>query len=472
MSDVKSGGPEVESITKPAASGSDRYLAELAWLGGSSPAIEADVLLEVREGRIEAIGTTDGRRPGDGVVRLAGLTIPGFANAHSHAFQRALRGRTQGRTRGGDFWSWRDAMYALAARLDPDRLFALARGVYGEMALAGICAVGEFHYLHHDPAGAPYKDPNAMGDALVEAASEAGIKLTLLDTCYLRGGFDRPLEGPQKRFGDRSADAWAERADSMNVSHGAVVGAAIHSVRAVDPSSMGIVRDWAHGREAPLHVHVSEQRAENEACLTATGRTPVELLESLDILGPMTTVVHATHLTEDDITRLGASSTRVCLCPTTERDLADGVGPAGALATAGSPLCLGSDSQAVVDLIEEARAVELDERLITERRGHHRAVDLLWAATAGGMGSLGRTGGVLEPGAPADFITIRLDSPRTAGAGESDALDHVVFAASSADVTDVVIGGRHVVVDGGHVALGDVGCALEEAIAPLREEQP
>ncbi|MDQ3751754.1 MAG: formimidoylglutamate deiminase [Actinomycetota bacterium] len=455
--------------TGHSSSGPGRYRAKLVWVGGTSPALAKDVLFEVLDGRIAAMAHQSGP-PSDDVVELAGLTIPGLANAHSHAFQRALRGKTQARTRGGDFWSWRDAMYSLAARLDPDRLFDLARAVYGEMALAGVCAVGEFHYLHHDPTGKPYGDPNAMGAALVEAASEAGVKLTLLDTCYLQGGFDRPLEGPQERFGDRDAHAWAERVGSIQVSDDTVVGAAIHSVRAVDPSSMEVVREWAHVHDAPLHVHVSEQRAENEACLAATGHTPVGLLEASGILGPMTTAVHATHLKADDITRLGARSTRVCLCPTTERDLADGVGPAGALVRAGSSLCLGSDSQAVVDIFEEARAVELDERLVTERRGHHSAVELLGAATAGGMGSLGRSGGVLEPGAPADFVTVRLDSPRTAGAGDSDALDHLVFAAGGADVTHVVVGGRAVVVDGVHVALGDVGRALKEAITPLCEE--
>ncbi|MDQ3783428.1 MAG: formimidoylglutamate deiminase [Actinomycetota bacterium] len=443
----------------------------MAWLGGSSPAIERDVLFEVHDRRIAAV-TAQAPPPYDGVVRLGGLTIPGLANAHSHAFQRALRGRTHARIRKGDFWSWRDAMYALAARLDPESLFSLARAVYGEMALAGICAVGEFHYVHHDPSGRPYGEPNAMGAALVQAASEAGVRLTLLDACYLRGGFDRSLDGPQKRFGDRDAHAWARRAGSIEVPDATVVGAAIHSVRAVDPDSMEVVRDWAAERGVPLHVHVSELRAENEACLAATGQTPVGLLGALGILGPMTTAVHATHLSGHDIARLGASSTRVCLCPTTERDLADGVGPAAALMAAGSRICLGSDSQAVVDLFEEGRAVELDERLVTERRGHHSAVDLLRAATSGGMRSIGRDGGVLEAGAPADFVTVRLDSPRTAGAGAPDALDHVVFAASSADVTHVVVRGRPVVVDGVHVGLGDVGRALKEAIMPLVEEHP
>lgn len=449
--------------------GTDWYLAERAWLGGASPATEDDVLLGVRDGRLVSVHHQGTPRQDD-VVRLAGLTLPGLANAHSHAFQRALRGRTH--IRGGDFWSWRDTMYGLAARVDPQLLLDLARAVYGEMALAGICAVGEFHYLHHDASGRPYDEPNAMGAALMQAAAEAGVRLTLLDTCYLRGGFDRPLEGPQKRFGDSGVDAWARRVESIEAPAEVIVGAALHSVRAVDPASMEIVREWADRRGAPLHVHVSEQRAENQECLAATGLTPVGLLGTTGILGPNTTAVHAIHLSEGDIAFMSASETRACLCPTTERDLADGVAPAAALEAAGSPLCFGTDSQAVVDLFEEARAVELDERLVTGRRGHHGSVDLLRAATAEGMRSLGRDGGILEPGAPADFVTVRLDSPRTAGAAAPNLLDHVVFSASSADVAHVVVGGRRVVIDGHHVGVGDVGRALEDAIVPLFEELP
>lgn len=459
----------VDTTADRPLSGTDWYLAEHAWLGGPSPATEDDVLLEVRDGRFVSVANGVTPRQED-VVRLAGLTLPGLANAHSHAFQRALRGRTH--VRGGDFWSWREAMYGLAARLDPQLLLELARAVYGEMTLAGICAVGEFHYLHHGPSGRPYNEPNVMGAALMQAAAEAGVRLTLLDTCYLRGGFDRPLEGPQRRFGDRDVDAWARRVESIEAPDEVIVGAAVHSVRAVDPASMEVVREWADRRGAPLHVHVSEQRAENRDCLAATGLTPVGLLGAAGILGPNTTAVHATHLCDDDIVRLSASKTRVCLCPTTERDLADGIAPAVALEAAGSPLCFGSDSQAVVDLFEEARAVELDERLVTGHRGHHGSADLLRAATAEGMRSLGRDGGVLKAGAPADFVTVRLDSPRTAGAAAPNLLDHVVFSAGSVDVTDVVVGGRRVVTEGHHLGLGDVGRALQDAIVPLFEELP
>jgi formiminoglutamate deiminase len=437
--------------------------AELAWLGPGRGVAER-VLVEVEGERIA--GVTEGVEPPGGATRLAGLTVPGLANGHSHAFHRALRGRTQ---RGrGDFWSWREQMYRLAATLDPDRYLELATATYAEMALAGITAVGEFHYLHHDPAGRPYADPNRMGEALVEAAGRAGVRLTLIDTCYLRAGLDgRPLAGAQVRFGDGDAGAWAERAGALRDRPGLRVAAGIHSVRAVDPAAMATVAAWAADRDAPLHLHLSEQRAENEACLAATGRTPAALASSAGVLGPRTTAVHATHLTGDDLARLGATGTTVCLCPTTERDLADGVGPARALADAGSPLCLGSDSHAVIDLFEEARAVELDERLASERRGHHRPADLLAAVTAAGMDALGWDAGRLEPGRLADLVTVGLGSVRLAGTRPADAVDQVVFAATAADVISVVAGGRQVVRDGRHLLVGDVGAALGRAIAAL-----
>jgi formiminoglutamate deiminase len=439
--------------------------AELAWLGPGR-GVAGRVLVEADGDRIAAV--TEDADPTPVAVRLPGLTIPGLANGHSHAFHRALRGRThRGR---GDFWAWRERMYELAARLDPDRYLALASATYAEMALAGVTAVGEFHYLHHTPDGRPYADPNRMGHALVEAAAQAGVRLTLIDTCYLRAGLGgEPLAGPQVRFGDGDAAAWAARAGSLSDTPTVRVAAGIHSVRAVDPAGMAVVAGWARDRDAPLHLHLSEQRAENQACLAATGRTPAALAEAAGVLGPRTTAVHATHLDVDDVARLGATGTTACLCPTTERDLADGIGPARALADAGSPLCLGSDSHAVVDLFEEARAVELDERLATERRGHHRPEDLLAAATATGMHALGWQAGRLAPGHLADLVTVTLNSPRLAGADPAALVDHLVFAATAADVTDVVIGGRQIVEDGRHLLIHDVPAALTHAIHALHD---
>jgi formiminoglutamate deiminase len=389
--------------------------------------------------------------------------MPGFANAHSHAFQRALRGRTQAAGEGS-FWTWREQMYELAARLDPDSYLRLARATYAEMALAGITAVGEFHYLHHAPDGTPYEDPNAMGQALIDAAADAGIRLTLIDTCYLQGGIGQELAGPQKRFGDADADAWAARVDALAASNTVRIGAAIHSVRAVDPDSARTVAEWATAQSAPLHAHVSEQPAENEACIVAYSRTPTELLADVGALGERFTAVHATHLTADDVALLAGST--VCLCPTTERDLADGIGPARRLRDGGAALALGSDSHAVIDQFEEARAVELDERLATGVRGNHSAPDLLEAATAAGYRSIGwPDGGRIEAGALADLATVSLGSVRLAGTTPDSALESVVFAATAADVTHVVAGGNFIVRGGVHHRI-DVARELGASSAP------
>ncbi|MEV0666784.1 formimidoylglutamate deiminase [Actinomadura luteofluorescens] len=444
-----------------------QWHAQFAWLGDG---VAADVLIEADGERISGI-TPRVPAPPD-AQSLPGLTLPGLANAHSHAFHRALRSRVQAHS--GTFWTWREQMYQVADRLDPDSYRALATAVFAEMALAGISCVGEFHYLHHRPGGAPYGDPNAMGEALVAAASDAGIRITLLDTCYLTGGIGRPLAGPQLRFGDGSAGNWARRVDSLHEQTGksgrshARIGAAIHSVRAVPREQLHAVASWAREHRAPLHVHLSEQPAENRDCLDAYGMTPTRLLAEAGALGALTTAVHATHLTEEDIGLLGTTMTGVCMCPTTERDLADGIGPARALADAGSPICLGSDQHAVVDLFEEARAVELDERLRTRVRGHWTAGELLTAATSGGHYGLGwPEAGRLEPGAYADLVTVALDSVRTAGAAPDHAAEAAVFAATAADVRHVVVSGRPVVRDGRHLLVEDVPAALARSIAAV-----
>lgn len=435
------------------------FHAELAWVDGQ---VRPDVCLTVEGDRIAAVEPAT--PPPPDAERLAGLVVPGLANAHSHAFHRALRARTQ--QRAGDFWAWRQRMYALAARLDPDLYRALATAVYAEMARAGVTAVGEFHYLHHAPDGTAYANPNEMGAALAAAADAAGVRLTLLDTCYLRGGFDQPeLDGPQRRFADPDVDRWAERAAALAEGPRLRRGAAIHSVRAVPAAAMPTVVAWAEQRHAPVHVHVSEQPAENAACLEASGRTPTGVLADAGALGPRTTAVHATHLSDADVAALGASATAACLCPTTERELADGVGPGRALAEAGSPLCVGSDSHAIVDLLEEGRAVELDQRLATRARGHHPPERLLEAVTTAGHAQLGWDVS-LRPGALADFAAVDLASPRTAGATADTAVAHAVFAATACDVTDVVVGGERIVRDRRHARL-DVADALARALAAV-----
>ena len=425
------------------------YLLERAWLpspdGGR---VHDDVLVEVAGGRFARVEVGAGD---PAATRLPGLTLPGLANAHSHAFHRALRGHVQ-RDRG-TFWTWRKQMYAVAERLTPALYRELATAAYREMVAAGYTTVGEFHYLHHRLDGSPHDPALAMREALVDAAATAGIRLVLLDTAYLSSGFGAPVEGVQRRFSDGTAAAWSARAGDGP--------AAIHSVRAVPRAELGVFR----GRD-PLHVHLSEQPAENEACLAAYGLTPTGLLHAEGLLGPGTTVVHATHLTDADIALLGSTRTRVCLTPTTERDLADGIGPGRRLAEAGCRLSIGSDSHAVVDPFEELRGLEMHERLASGERGHFTAAELLGIGTAHdvlGVPDAGR----IEVGARADLVTLDACSPRTAGTGLDGAPDEhtAVFAATAAEVTHVVVDGRVVHRRGDEP---EVGRLLAEAVAAVR----
>jgi formiminoglutamate deiminase len=490
-----------------------RWHAEFAWLDASA-GLARDVLIEASGERFTSVTPGVREIPPD-AGRLPGLTLPGLANAHSHAFHRALRGASAGGgfaggafagsalaggaaagTSGKDtFWTWRERMYAVAGRLSPDTYFTLARAVYAEMALAGITCVGEFHYLHHDSGGKRYFPTNAPGHLLVAAAAAAGIRITLLDTCYLAAGFTEggealPLSGVQQRFGDGSAAAWAQRmadfgTDSLGLAgpH-ARLGAAIHSVRAVPPDQMPEVMAWSHAHGAPVHVHLSEQPRENAECRAVFGQTPAEVLEDAGVLGPRTTAVHATHLTPGDIALLGASRATACLCPTTEADLADGVGPAPELAAAGCGLSLGSDGHSMIDMFEEARWLELSQRLVSRHgadrhggdryggdryRGHFTVTDLAESATVRGHECLGwPDAGEIVPGAHADLVTVALDSPRLAGPVPDDSGDGLLgrlFAAgTAADVRSVVVSGTDVVRDGHHLLVDDVPGALTSAI--------
>jgi formiminoglutamate deiminase len=437
------------------------WWARHAWLGGERTT--SGVLLEVKRGRFAAV-TPHITNPPDGAIRLEGLTLPGLANVHSHAFHRALRGRTQ--EEKGSFWTWRQMMYEVADRLDPDRYLRLARAVFAEMARAGFTAVGEFHYVHHGPGGVPYDDPNIMGRALIEAARLGGVRLTLLDACYLEGGFDSPLDGAQRRFGDGTAAGWINRVQHLKGDSRTRIGAAIHSVRSVPPLAMAEVAEWVESQGWRLHAHVSEQRKEQTECVRYRGTTPLGVLAAAGAVHPRFTAIHGTHFADTDITGLAIDGGGCCLCPTTERDLGDGIGPAVALRDAGVPLSLGTDSHAVIDGFEEARAAELDSRLAAKERGLISPAALLDAATENGMTALGWDAGALAPGRLADFITIRLDSPRTAGTDPGLAAT-AVFAATAADVDVVVVDGQQVVAGGEHLTVPTVAADLAAAISDL-----
>jgi formiminoglutamate deiminase len=375
-------------------------------------------------------------RPADAV----GLTfaVPGFGNAHSHAFHRALRGRTH---EGGSFWTWRETMYRAAGRLDPDSYRELASGVFGEMVANGWTAVGEFHYLHHAPDGARYP-AHAMEMAIADAAADAGIRLVLLDTAYLSAGVaGEPLSERQRRFSDGDAagylDRWhALRSALAGRSPLVTLGAALHSVRGVPRDAMVAIVAGLPA-DVPLHIHLSEQPAENAACLAVHGLTPTGLLAECGILSPRLAVVHATHLTEADIGLLGAARVHAVFCPTTEADLGDGIGPAVEVIEAGVRLALGSDQNAVVDPLLEMRGLEAGERLRSLRRGRVEPAALWQIAGAGGYGALGLPAPA-RVGGPLDLVELDLGSTRTAGAIPVQ----VALAATGSDVIRTVVGGR------------------------------
>lgn len=437
------------------------YFAQWAWRGAEH--VVANVRITVSNGVITAV--EDNATKQDGDVAVSGVVMPGLVNAHSHAFHRALRGRTHGGT--GDFWSWRTPMYEIANRLTPDSYRELATMTFAEMALSGITGVGEFHYIHHNTDGTKYKNPNEMGLAMVLAAQRAGIRIALLDVAYLHAALDKPEPlAEQKRFSDGNIDAWLDRVDALGEGgDGWTVGMAPHSVRAVHPRELEDVVANRHGKV--VHLHVSEQPAENAACVAATGMTPTQVLDNVGLLGPHMTAVHATHLTDTDIGLLGGSRTCVCLCPTTERDLADGVGPAASLRDAGATLSLGTDSNAFIDMFEETRAIETDERLVTGKRGLHTPSLLLTAATSVGATSLGWGSHGIQVGNPADFIALSLDSVRLASFDSANGAAHIVHSAAPSDVRDVWVGGKQIVSDFQHTKVDDVVSGLRNAIAAV-----
>lgn len=439
-----------------------RYWAAAAWNGSEEI---RDVEIDVAGGRIDRVQI--GVPPSGRAIRLPGALIPGLVNAHSHAFHRAMRGRTG----GDDFWSWREEMYRIAGLLDPDSYRRLAAAVFTEMALAGITAVGEFHYLHHQPGGRTYSDPNDMGHAVIEAARSVGLRITLLDTCYLTADVDgSPVRGTQTRFSDRSEERWAERhrqlADRYADAEDVVIGAAIHSVRAVPETAMATV---AAAVDGPLHIHVSEQEAENTACLRRHGRSPTRVLWDAGVLGPATTVVHGVHTDDADREVLAQSGAGLCVCPSTEAGLGDGFAPTAEIAGRGIPISIGSDAHAVIDLFVEMRSVEHNDRSRHGRREVHDPAALFSMATANGASALGMAPWGLTAGAPADFVAVDDASVRTVG---TDGVAGLAMTASASDVTDVVAGGRRIVAHGEHVETPDAAAALKAAISVLWSRTP
>lgn len=383
---------------------------------------------------------------------LPGIALlPGFVNTHSHVFQRALRGHThRPLSRQDTFWTWRTAMYTEAQRLNPDLLFEEALSTYREMLAAGYTSVGEFHYIHHQPGGQPYADPNVMSEAVIQAGRDAGIRVVLLMTAYAQNSFNLPPEEGQRRFCDASVDAYLRRVEALRVT-GIPLGVAPHSVRAVPESWFLAIVDYSHTHQLPLHVHADEQRAEIEQCQAAHGCTPIELLERFGALGAKTTIVHATHANATEIALLAQHGCTVCVCPTTEGDLGDGIAPYAELLAACIPLAIGSDSNTRLDPIEELRWAEYSARMRYQRRRVLIAGELaspgpllLEFGTRRGASALGLETGVIAPGVPADFVAVDLNHPSLAGWNAEDFLDVLFFGASSEIITQTWVQGRRV----------------------------
>ncbi|MGA8111969.1 MAG: formimidoylglutamate deiminase [Acidobacteriaceae bacterium] len=418
-------------------------------------------------GRVLGIGA--GAAPSDTVVDLAGKALlPGFVNVHSHSFQRLIRGRAESRAIAGrDFWSWRGTMYRAAARLDPEQVYDVARMAFLEMALAGTTTVGEFHYLHNAPGGQPYDDPNLLAKQVITAAQSVGLRIVLLRCAYLRSGFEVPRDPGQIRFFETTAEFLA-RLEALTKEYSADdprvhFGVAPHSVRAVPFDDLREIAGWARGRRLPLHMHLSEQVAENEACLREYGRTPVTLLGEAGLLGPGLTAVHATHVTDHEIALLAEAKAVVCACPTTERNLGDGIVAADRILERGIPVAFGSDSQAQIDPLEDARELDYHLRLSHQQRavldgvgGQGLAARLFQCATVNGARALRVHAATLATGEAADFFTVDLRDVSIAGHSAADLLSLIVFGMNRTAIRDVAVNGRLVVRDGRHPLQDDI----------------
>jgi len=418
--------------------------------------LQANKVISIDDGRITAITAREEMQTqstaGGEIVLLSGVALlPGFVNVHSHVFQRALRGHTHRPiSRHDTFWTWRSAMYAEAQRLNPDLLYEMALSTYSEMLAAGYTSVGEFHYVHHQPGGKPYADSNAMAQAILAAGREAGIRVVLLMTAYAQSGFNTPPEPEQVRFCDASVDAYLDRVEALRTT-GVPIGVAPHSVRAVPESWFRAIASYSRAHGVPLHVHADEQTAEIEQCQAAYGCRPIELLGRLGALWERTTIVHATHAGAGEIGLLARYGCAVCVCPTTEGDLGDGIAPYAELLAAGIPLSIGSDSNTRLDPIEELRWAEYSARMRYQRR--RVLVDdalaspgplLLAYGTRSGAAALGIQAGSIAPGMLADLVAIDLQHPSLDGWNPVDLLDVLFFGASADVIVGVWVNGRRV----------------------------
>lgn len=412
----------------------------------------------------------------DSVIHLKHRALlPGLVNAHSHAFQRVIRGRTEYRTgrERDSFWTWREMMYSAAMRLSPEDLYDASRMAFLEMALSGITSVGEFHYLHHAPDGKPYTDANLLAKEVVRAARDVGLRIALLRVAYARAGHLAPPNERQSRFIERDAENYLLNAEALHAAlardesedDAAWMGVAPHSVRAVPLPYLKEVIRFAAARSLPVHMHLAEQPAEVAACKEEYGRSPVQLLESEGLLSDRFTGVHVIHVTPQETHTLAGARALICACPTTERNLGDGVVPADLFFNEGVRVALGTDSHAQIDLLEDARELELNLRLQKLERAvlsenndelSSLAARLLDCATRYGAESIGADCGSLEPGRLADFFTIDLEHPSIAGASVEDLLPCMVFSLAPAGVREVFVGGKPVIEDGRHPAQSEI----------------
>ena len=393
--------------------------------------------------------------------------LPGLVNAHSHAFQRVIRGRTEYRTRNekDSFWTWREMMYRVATRLTPEDIYHASRMAFLEMALSGITAVGEFHYIHNQPDGTPYDDPNLLAKEVVRAARDVGLRIALLRVAYARSGFQTEPNTQQARFIEADPDVYLDhltrlRKDLAGLKGQAWVGVAPHSVRAAPLNYLKEVVRFGNEQGLPIHMHVAEQPAEVSACIEEYGRSPVALLETEGLLSQRFTGVHMIHITPKAARMIANARATVCACPTTERNLGDGIVPIDKLFQEGVRVSLGTDSQIQIDLLEDARELEYHLRLqkiervvLVGRVGKGRselASQLFECATINGAQSIGAPNSGLEPGLPADFFTVDLSDPSIAGASQDDLLSSIVFSLSKTAVRDVVVGNKRIVENGRH----------------------